>query len=130
MTDQPRTWHYGLVAQSWTEFDFDSEAGMTEDNSTIASVQGLVFNGDLLYVAIDGQVNVGFLATVVTTIPEGVALSPTGASIHRCFRRGSPRFPIAGEWRRACPLEKRGRQKCQLSEIYPQVEAINHQGKG
>lgn len=67
------------------DFDFDSESGVTEDGSTIASIQGMVFNGDLLYVAINGQVNQGFLATVVTTIPEGVAMSPTSATIGRAL---------------------------------------------
>ncbi|MCI0437720.1 MAG: hypothetical protein L0177_01140 [Chloroflexi bacterium] len=67
------------------QFQFQQENNVTEDAVSLTGIQGLVFNGNLLYVGIPGKVTVGFMATTVTTTPRGVAYSPTGSAAGRAL---------------------------------------------
>jgi uncharacterized protein YjiK len=69
-----------------SDLAFLQEQTIKKDSVNLTgSVQGLVFNGSLLYVAVDGEVLVGFLASSVTTNPTGIAYSPTGSTPGRAL---------------------------------------------
>lgn len=72
-----------------SQYNFLNEKTLTVDNLSITGVEGLAFDGDVLYVARNasgtGKVSKGALRTTVTTNPRGIAFSPDGSSY-----QGSP----------------------------------------
>ncbi|MBI2846688.1 MAG: hypothetical protein HYX82_02265 [Chloroflexi bacterium] len=75
----------GKVAIFDSSWNFVRERNLTVDGTAITGVQGLAFDGDVLYVARAGRVSKGALLTTITTDPRGIAFSPSGSTPGRAL---------------------------------------------
>ncbi|MCH7744499.1 MAG: hypothetical protein IIC84_00315, partial [Chloroflexi bacterium] len=73
----------GTVGVYTDNFNLDTEVGLTEGGSPLSGIQGMAFNGDLMFVAHDnsgGKISKTFLATAVTTKPKGMGYSSSSST--------------------------------------------------
>ncbi len=73
----------GTVGVYTGNFELDTEVGLTESATPLTGIQGLAFNGDLMFVAHDnsgGKISKTFLATNITTKPRGMGFSSSSST--------------------------------------------------
>ena len=69
-----------VVSYSGDNFEVTGEQGLIESAVGLTGVEGLAFNGDLLFVAHGSAISKSFLATSVTTKPRGLAFTPSSST--------------------------------------------------